>query len=260
MSVARFGTPPAMSLHKMDNISISAASGMRARMESLEMLANNLANTETGGYKGDREFYSLYSSLDSTPDPATGASTQLPVIETSWTDFAQGDLRVTTNPLDFAIEGEGLFAVNLPRGVRSTRNGSFRVSPAGDVIAPGGGTLRARGGGKITLSQNGVVDVLADGTVRQNGQTVGQLDLLAFDRGALNKEAGNYFAAAPGATGRPAKGSILQGKVESSNVSPAESAVRLVAIMRQFEMLQKAITIGSDLNRASVEQVAKVTT
>ena len=222
------------------------------------MLANNLANAETGGYKGDREFYSLYSSLDSTPDPATGASTQLPVIEAHWTDFAQGDLRVTTNPLDFAVDGEGLFAVDTPRGVRYTRNGSFRVSPAGDIVAPGGGTLRARGGGKITLGAKGAVEVLTDGTVRQSGQTLGQLDLLAFDRGALNKEAGNYFVASTAVTGRPAKGSILQGKVEASNVSPAESAVRLVAIMRQFEMLQKAITIGSDLNRASIEQVAKV--
>ena len=223
------------------------------------MLANNLANTETGGYKGDREFYSLYSSLDSTADPGTGASTQLPVIESHWTDFAQGDLRVTTNPLDFAVEGEGLFAVDTPRGVRYTRNGSFRVSAGGAIVTADGSTLRARGGGKITLDANGTVEVGTDGTVRQNGQTLGQLDLVTFDRDALNKEASNYFAASGGAPGRPAKGAILQGKVESSNVSPAESAVRLVAIMRQFEMLQKAMTIGSDLNRASIEQVARVT-
>src|ERR1022692_898081 len=102
----------------MDNISISAASGMRARMESLELLANNLANVETGGFKADREFYSLYTSADASADPQTGVETTLPVIENHWTDLAQGDFHVTGNPLDFAIDGGGLFAVQTPRGVR----------------------------------------------------------------------------------------------------------------------------------------------
>jgi flagellar basal body rod protein FlgG len=227
-------------------------------MESLEMLANNLANTETGGYKGDREFYSLYKSAEATADPQTGATTEQPVIESHWTDFAQGDLRQTFNPLDLAVDGEGLFAVDTPRGVRYTRNGSFRVSAAGILIANDGSPVRAQGGGKITLGPNGAPEILADGTVRQGGQTLGQLDLVTFEKGGISKEAGNYFVPSAGAAAQPAKGSVLQGKVESSNVSPAESAVRLVSIMRQFEMLQKALTIGGDFNRASIEQVAKV--
>jgi flagellar basal body rod protein FlgG len=227
-------------------------------MESLEMLANNLANTETGGYKGDREFYSLYKSAEATADPQTGAITEQPAIESHWTDFAQGDLRQTFNPLDLAVDGEGLFAVETPRGVRYTRNGSFRVSAAGILIANDGSPVRAQGGGKITVGPNGAPEILPDGTVRQSGQTLGQLDLVTFDKGGINKEAGNYFVPSAGAAAKPAKGLVLQGKVESSNVSPAESAVRLVSIMRQFEMLQKALTIGGDFNRASIEQVAKV--
>src|SRR5205814_8949822 len=103
-----FGTTPAFTTPEsiMDSISISAASGMRARMESLELLANNLANVETGGYKADREFYSLYTSLDATADPRTGEAATLPVIEKHWTDFAQGDFHSTGNQLDFAIDGD----------------------------------------------------------------------------------------------------------------------------------------------------------
>jgi flagellar basal-body rod protein FlgF len=104
----------------MDGISVSAASGMKARMESLELLANNLANVETGGFKADREFYSLYTGLDATADPATGDLTTLPVIESHWTDLAQGDFRVTGNPLDFAIDGDGLFAIQTPRAASVT--------------------------------------------------------------------------------------------------------------------------------------------
>jgi flagellar basal-body rod protein FlgG len=132
------------------------------------------------------------------------------------------------------------------------------VSSAGVLTTNDGSPLRAQGGGKITLGPNGAPEILSDGTVRQGGQTLGQLDLVTFDKGKINKEAGNYFVASTGAAARPATGSVLQGKVESSNISPAESAVRLVSIMRQFEMLQKAMTIGGDFNRASIEQVAKV--
>ena len=119
----------------MDSISISAASGMQARMESLEMLANNLANVETGGYKADREFFSIYTSDDASAIRERAIMSTLPVIETHWTDVAQGDMRVTGNPLDFAIEGDGLFAVQTPRGVRYTRNGSFRVSGRGALTS-----------------------------------------------------------------------------------------------------------------------------
>src|SRR5580658_10624895 len=95
----------------MDAISTSAASGMRARMESLEMLANNLANVETGGFKAGREFFSIYTGDDASADPQTGDFQTQPLIETHWTDFSQGNLIDTANPLDVAIDGEGLFAV-----------------------------------------------------------------------------------------------------------------------------------------------------
>jgi flagellar basal body rod protein FlgG len=242
----------------MDNISVSAASGMRARMESLEMLANNLANVETGGYKADREFYSLYTSLDAEPDSQTGATTTLPVIESHWTDLAQGDFRLTGNPLDFAIDGEGLFGIQTPRGVRYTRNGSFRVGQNGALTAGDGSPVRAQGGGQIVLQPDLPVEVLPDGSVQQAGQPAGQLELVSFDPRTFNKEGANYFAPVAGVTPRPASGTVAQGKLEASNVGAAESAVRLVAIMRQFEMLQKAMSIGNDLNKEAITEVARV--
>ncbi|HWD98998.1 MAG TPA: flagellar hook basal-body protein [Bryobacteraceae bacterium] len=252
----------ATSLHSlretMDGISISAASGMQARMQSLEMLANNLANAETGGFKADREFYSLFTSADATADPQTGDLTTLPVIETQWTDLAQGELKVTGNPLDLAIEGDGLFAVQTARGVRYTRNGSFRVSSAGVLVAADGSPIRARGGSQIAVESNRPIEVLEDGTVQQGGQSAGQIETASFAPGMLVRDGSNYFSAAEGAKPKSASGSVLQGKLEGSNVTPASSAVRLVSIMRQFEMLQKAMSIGNDLNRAAIEQVAKV--
>ncbi len=242
----------------MDGISATAASGMQARMQSLEMLANNLANIETGGYKADREFYSLYVGDDASSDPQTGDVTTLPVIESQWTDLAQGVLRDTSNPLDFAIDGDGLFAVQTPAGLRYTRNGNFRLSPAGVLTTADGNPLRGTNGAQILLQPRMPVEVLPDGTVQQAGQVVGQLQLASFDPRQLSKEGLNYFAPAEGAMPKPATGTVLQGKVEQSNVGTAESSVRLVALMRQFEMLQKAMNLGNELNRRAIEEVARV--
>jgi flagellar basal-body rod protein FlgF len=242
----------------MDGISTSAASGMRARMESLEMLANNLANVETGGFKADREFFSVYSGDDATADPLTGDMPTQPLIQSHWTDLTQGNLINTANPLDLAIDGDGLFALQTKDGVRYTRNGSFRIGTAGLLSASDGSAVQAQGGGTIQLQAGLPIDVLPDGTVQQGGQIVGQLEVSTFDQASLNKFGTNYFVPTEGAKAQPATGVIRQGKVEQSNVGPAESSVRLISIMRQFEMLQKAMNIGNELNRKAIEEVARV--
>jgi flagellar basal-body rod protein FlgF len=242
----------------MDAISASAASGMRARMESLEMLANNLANVETGGFKADREFFSLYTGADATADPQTGDILTVPVVQSHWTDFAQGNFLTTTNPLDLAIDGDGLFGVQTPSGVRYTRNGNFKISAAGLLTTADGNPLRAQDGGTIEVDPGTPIQVLSDGTVQQTGQPIGQLELASFDGASMDKFGANYFVPVEGTHAKPATGTVVQGKLEQSNVGPAESSVRLVAIMRQFEMLQKAMNIGNELNREAIEQVAKV--
>ncbi len=232
---------------------------MRARMESLEMLANNLANVETGGFKADREFFSIYTGDDATANPQTGDILTLPLVESHWTDLSQGNLIATASPLDFAIDGDGLFSIQTATGVRYTRNGSFRLGATGLLTTGDGSPVRAQGGGTIALQPGIPVAVFPDGTVEQAGQAVAQLEISSFDRSSMDKFGTNYFVPVEGVQARKAAGAVLQGKLEQSNVGVAESSVRLVAIMRQFEMLQKAMNIGNELNRQAIEQVAKVT-
>ena len=118
----------------MDAMSIAAASGMRSRMDSLEMLANNLANAATDGFKSDREGYGLYLAPEAAGAESSLPAT-LPVVERHWTDFGQGLLHSTGNALDLALSGKGFFVVGGPNGPLYTRNGSFRLSPAGRVAA-----------------------------------------------------------------------------------------------------------------------------
>jgi len=230
-------------------------------MESLDMLANNLANAATSGYKGDREFYSLYVSSEARPPLSPpGPVATLPLIERQWTDFSQGTLVATGNPLDLAISGRGFFSVNGPGGPLYTRNGSFQLSASGVLTSLEGYTARLVGGGTLQTASSSPLEVSRDGVVRQDGAVLGQLEIIDFQElSSLSKQGANYFASRAGATPAAASGfELRQGRLESSNVASAEGAVRLVNVIRQFEMLQKAITLGADMNRRAVEEVARV--
>jgi len=236
----------------------TAASGMRARMESLEMLANNVANSGTIGFKADREFYSVYASeeaLANAPDAARS-----PLIEKHWTDFAQGNLLSTGNPLDLGINGPGYFVVDGPSGPLYTRNGNFRIGTDGQIQTQDGARLRVRttDNRPIRLDPVRPIDIGVDGTIKQDGNPIGKIETFALEgNAAISKRGSTYFEWRDTAPPKVAAPEIRQGSVESSNVPVAESAVKLVTVMRQFEMLQRAMTIGGEMNRR-LDDVAKV--
>jgi flagellar basal-body rod protein FlgF len=241
----------------MDPLTSVAASGLRARMESLDLLANNVANASTGGYKADREFYSLYVSPEAQADP----SSTMPVIERPWIDLSQGILQPTGNSLDLALSGKGFFSVAGPHGALYTRNGSFRLSASGQLVTAEGYAVNGADGKALTAAGSSPIEVASDGSVRQDGNLIGQLQVADFPAAAgLAKQGNNYFRVwDPSVQPAAATGTAVeQGKLEASNSGTADAAVRLVGIMRQFEMLQKAVTMGSDMNKQAIEQVAKV--
>ena len=242
----------------MDPMSAIAASGLRARMESLDLLANNVANASTNGYKTDREFYSLYVAPEAQESDWPNT---MPVIERPWVDLSQGLLHSTGNALDLALNGRGFFSVDGPSGPLYTRNGSFHLASDGKLVTADGYAVRGANGTALTAQASLPIEITADGIIHQDGKVIGQLSLAAFTSAAgLAKQGGNYFRVVdptlkPNA---PSRTTVEQGKVEDSNSGAAESAVRLVSIMRQFEMLQKAVLISSDMSKQAIEQVAKV--
>src|SRR5579863_3405082 len=244
----------------MDQISILAASAMRSSMQSLDLLANNMANASTSGYKGDSEFHTVYTSEAADAD-ATDLPVTLPMIQRRWTDFAQGLLEPTNNPMDFGLSGKGFFVVKGPDGPLYTRNGNFRMSPDGTVVTSDGYPLLGQDGQPVKTTDTGQpLQVAMDGSVIQNGQQLGQVHLVDFkDPASLSKQGNNYYQNVSGKAPVDAtEAQVYQGRVEASNVSAAHGAVRLVNVTRQFEMMQKAISIANDMNKEAIEQVAKV--
>lgn len=232
----------------MDPLLITAASGMKARMESLDLLANNMANSGTTGFKADHEFYGLFKQ-------------ELPVIEKRWTDFRQGTIQPTGNPLDLALDGQGFFALNSPAGVVFTRNGTFQISKANQLATVEGYTLRntRTNGQPIVVDPERPIDIDPKGIVRQNGQEIGQIELAGFgnDAEALAKLGSSYFARSAEATNKAPDAVIRQGASEQSNVPIADASVRLISVMRQFEMLQRAMSVGAEMNKRAIDEVAR---
>lgn len=244
----------------MDSLTIAAASGLRSRMESLELLANNLANAGTSGYKSDREFYGIFTG-EAEDEAGDGSSASLPTIERQWTDFSQGTILPTGNPLDIALAGRGFLAVNGPGGTLYTRSGNMHISNTGELVTGEGFRIRATGGAPIKVSNGMPIEISSDGMVHQSGRVLGQLELVNFkSTDSLRKVSGSCFQNAD--SKNPAVAApeveVQQGRLEGSNVVVPEAAMRLVGVMRQFEMLQKAVSMGVDMNRKAIEEVARV--
>ena len=239
----------------MDSLTIAAASGLRARMEALDLLANNIANANTAGYKADRESYSLYLS------PEAGYPLKpvvLPTQEKKWTDYAQGNFTETGGQLDLALSGEGFFGVTGASGPLYTRNGNFRLSRSGTLETIDGLPVRDKDAKAIKLDSRFPIDIGENGEIRQQGRIVSKLEIVKFPRPQdLAKQGQNYYQWSSTDVPTGASAAVLQGRLESANSSPTESAVRLVSVLRQFEMLQRALSMSSDMGKLAVEEVAK---
>ncbi|MFL6464873.1 MAG: flagellar hook-basal body protein [Bryobacteraceae bacterium] len=244
----------------MDALTTAVASGLQARMDSLDMLANNLANTASNGFKVDREFYGTYLApeLANESNPIIGES---PVVQRHWTDFSQGNLVSTGNSTDLALSGKGFFSVNGPNGPLYTRNGSFHLSSQGVLMTAENYPVRLVGSQTLQTQSTDPIQVSRDGQVTQNGAVLGQLEIVNFSEpNKLNKFASTYFKTPDPKDGpdAPSNAEVYQASVETSNAQPAEASARMISLLRHFEMLQRALKIGTEMNRHAIEEVARV--
>ncbi len=215
-----------------------AASGMLAEQVRQNQLANDLANASTPGYKADRSAQQAFGDLlltNTRTGQAVGPLGFGAQIAETVTDLAPQPLRTTNDPLDFAVAGEGHFAVRTDDGVRYTRNGAFTQGA--------GGILTDQLGNPV-LTQNGATIDVRDGRVDP-----GRLGVFALE--GAEKAGDSLFT---GAAAGQATGTATAGALEGSGVDPARAMVDMIASMRSFEAGQKAIqTIDSTLERAATQ-------
>lgn len=246
----------------MDQGLLIAAAGMRAQIETLELLGNNLANTATAGFKGDREFFRLFQTAFTEPDPNTTEVRWMPVVQGSVIDFEQGPLARTEGDLDVALSGPGFLMVETAGGARFyTRNGAMRLSAQGRLETAEGHAVLDAGGREIQIPAGEAVQIGDRGMIRSGGLNLAQLGVVRFEGAVpLAKVGLSYFQAPEGAATEPAAGTtVKQGYLEGSNVNVPLAAVQLIQTSRNFEMLSRiAGLVADEMNGRAVEQLGSL--
>ena len=242
----------------------TAKTGLDAQQTRMQVTANNLANTNTTGFKRDRAVFQdlVYQSIRQ-PGAQSSQNTQLPsglsvgtgvrVVSTEKL-FSQGNLSVTDDPLDLAIQGRGFFEVATPDGgLAYTRDGSFQLDAQGQLVNASGFTLQpgitmpANAHG-VTIGEDGTVTASIDGQAQP--VVVGVIGLTDFvNPSGLNAIGSNLFretasSGAPiqGTAGLDGLGTLIQGSVETSNVNVVEELVGMIETQRAYEINSKAIS------------------
>jgi flagellar basal-body rod protein FlgF len=244
----------------MDSGFYAACAALMARSQALDLVANNLANTSTPGYRGQENiFRSFLAAASGHPGSSLNrAVNDFGISGGTQMDLTQGNLEHTGNDLDFAVQGTGFFEVKTATGLAFTRNGNFQVSAKqqlttaqGDLVMGDQGPIRIVGG-PVTVS--------ADGTISVNGAVAGKIKLVEFAPGTALESIGQTYYSAPAKSEAPAKQStITQGSLESSNVNPIAGAVELVAVQRYAEMMQRALGMfHTEFNRIATEDLPRV--
>ncbi len=245
----------------MDSGLYAACAGLIARTDSLDAIANNLANTSTTGFRARQGSFSAVLA-ESGKHPLGSVLNQVAnnygVLGSTRMDAAQGSLTATGNTMDFAIQGPGYFAVQTAGGTQYTRNGAFRVSPQGQLITQTGEAVLGQTG--VVRLLPGQVSVSADGTISSNGAVAGRLKIVEFAPGTEVQGAGNNFYTAPAASVQAAaNSSVQQGMLESSNVNPVTGVVALIDAQRSAETMRHALSmLDSDMNKTAAQDLPRV--
>ena len=238
-----------------------AATGMLEASARQDVVANNLANVTSNGFKRDVStsdpFGEMLVSNMGIPGVPTVGSMNLGVeVSGLHTMDTQGSLRATTNSLDVALVGSGWLTVDTPNGRRYTRDGQLQVDARGRLLAADGNALVGVKGGPIAVDPDaGAVTIAADGTVSQAGGEKGQLRIAALDPASLAKEGSNYVN---GTEKGRADAVVRQGYLEASNVNVVSEMVELIEVMRSFEANQKAALAHGDTLQDAVTKVGSI--
>jgi len=238
----------------------AACAGLSAQTQALDLIANNVANLNTTGYRGQQQtFQSLVASASGEfANPLNHAINNFNVLGDSRTDLSSGNLQATGNAADLGIEGDGFFVVQSAGGPVYTRNGNFQISTTGQLLTQAGDPVLGEQG-SITVP-SGPLSISADGTVSVNGAQAGKMRLVEFAPGSSPVAVGASSYSAPDNAVHPAAhSSVRQGMLEASNVNAVAAVVDLLAVQRRAEMLERAMSaFYSNFNKIAANDLPHV--
>ncbi len=232
----------------MQNASLVALSQQMVLRRQMDLIANNIANANTDGYKAERMLFDTY--LQPIGAPGKAAFVQDVAVAH---DTREGEISVTGNPLDIAIKGEGFFPIDTTEGVRYARGGHFQLDQDGVLVTSSGHPLLGDDGFPIIASPGAnEITITTDGIVTSEGIEIGRLEAVTFDNlYALRKVAGGLYRTDQ--TPIPAGDvKIEQGAIEKSNVEPIIEMTRMISLLRSYQSTQRLIQDQNQLRQRAI--------
>ena len=252
----------------MENGSLVGLSRQIALQRELDVVANNIANLNTTGYKADGMVFQEHLAPVARANQFRGSDRPISFVmdRATWLDLSQGPVEQTGNPLDVAISGNAFLAVQTPRGERYTRNGALQVNAAGQLVTSEGLQVIGQSGPIILQNGDRDVSISTDGTisVREGRNTTdslrGKLKLVDFaNPQQLQKDGTSTYAAPEGVQARAATNvRVNQGSIEKSNVRSVVEMTRMVEVTRTYTQVAQILQTQSDMRRAAIEKLAEV--
>jgi flagellar basal-body rod protein FlgF len=236
----------------------------------LDVVANNIANANTTGFKSTNSIFQEFLSQGARDRTFSTADAPIHFVfdREAWHDFSQGPIVQTGNPLDIALDGQGFIAVQTQGGERYTRNGALKINADGQLVTADGATVEGTNNGPITLqATDRKISVAADGRISvvegANGSvdTVrGQIKLVSFaNPQQLTSEGASTFSAPAGvAPQTPTNLRVVQGAIEGSNVNAVAEMTRMIEISRTYSMIASLMQSRDDERRNSIDKLAAV--
>jgi flagellar basal-body rod protein FlgF len=237
----------------METAGYATLSRQSGLMREMRVVANNIANAATTGYRSEGLIFSEY--VKSAPGQESVSMARANIFNTS---LEQGQLTKTNGTFDFAIEGDAFFMVETPQGERLTRAGAFSSNAAGDLVTMDGYRVLDAGRAPVFVPTDAEsVQVGADGTISADGQPLGQIGLFKpVEKHTMSREDGVMFRV-DGDIEEALDGRVLQGFLEGSNVNAIHQVSRLVEIQRAYEMGQSFLSTEDERIRAAIKNLIK---
>ncbi len=251
----------------MENALLIGLSRQMVLERQMDVVANNVANVNTNGYKADKSLFQEFLKSGAHEDNFVGQDRRVSYVLDSGTfkDFSQGPTEQTKNPLDVAIDGSGFLTVQTPAGERYTRDGGLQINNQGQLVNAAGNPVLGNSGPIVFQPTDHDVSIAADGniTVLEGINRVsairGKLRLVSFAQAQnLLKEGTNLYSAATAAAQPDTASRVRQGFVEKSNVNSVTEMSRMIEVTRTYTQIASLLQQQSDLHKSAIQQLADV--
>jgi flagellar basal-body rod protein FlgF len=253
----------------MANADLIGLSRQIALQRELDVVANNIANLNTTGYKADGSLFEQFLMPDARSELFPPSDRQPSYVRdrATWLDMSAGPVQRTGNPLDVAIDGNGFLVVQTARGERYTRNGALQVNATGQLVTSAGDPVLGDGGPiqiqntdhDVSINEDGSITV-REGASAKSDSARGRLRLVSFGPGTnLQKDGAGLFTAPAGTNPQPAQNiRVIQGAIEQSNVRGVVEMSRMVEITRTYTQVAGMLQQIADQRKDAISKLADV--